>query len=228
MTWNCEQIEARLSDYLDGLLAGPEREAFETHANTCAQCAPLLASVRGVVSEMRAMAELEAPPRLVYAILDKTLGPRETVSGWQGLKNFVRGFGTMKFAYGAASVMATFVIVLGAAGVSLRKPKLADLQPATLFHNVDRQVHLGYAKSVKYVSDMRVVYEIQSRLRQDQSDLQTAPEESLPKSVPEKNPGQTDEQKPAQPRQQNRANELARQLEMLAAECPVFYERSYR
>jgi len=71
------------------------------------------------------------------------------------------------------------------------------------------------------VSDLRVVYEIQSRLREGQNDLQAAPDESLPKSNPEKEPGQTDDQKPAQPRQQNRANELARRVELLAAECPV-------
>jgi anti-sigma factor RsiW len=221
-------IEARLSDYVDGLLARSERVAFETHVDSCSGCAPLLASVKGLVGEMRTMEEVEVPPRLVYAILDKTLGPRETVSGWQALKNFLRGFGSVKFAYGAASVMATFIIVVGASGsFSLRKPKLADLRPATVLRNADRQVHLVYARSVKYVSDMRVVYEIQSRLRQDQSDLQRAPEESLPKS-PEKNPGQTDDQKPAQPRQQNRANQIARELEVLAAGCPVLYERSFQ
>jgi len=144
------------------------------------------------------------------------------------VKNFLRGFASPKFAYGTASVLATFVILIGASGFSVRKPKMADLRPANLYRTADRQVHLVYARSVKYVSDLRVVYEIQSRLRSDQNDLQSAPEESLPKPVPDKNPGQTDDQKPAQPRQQNRANELARGLEVLAAECPVFYERSLR
>jgi len=81
---------------------------------------------------------------------------------------------------------------------------------------------------VKYVSDLRVVYEIQSRLREEQNNLQVTPEESLPNSNQEKEPGQTDDQKPAQPRQQNRANELARQMEMMAAECPLMLERSFR
>lgn len=177
---------------------------------------------------MHSMEQLETPPRLIYNILDKTLGPRETVSTWGALQNFLRGFGSPKFAYGMASLVATFAILLSATGFSLRKPKLADLRPANIYRSADRQAHLVYARSVKYVSDLRVVYEIQSRLRSDQDDLQKAPEESLPKAAPDKNPGQTDDQKPAQPRQQNRANEVAHQLELLAAQCPVFYERSLR
>jgi hypothetical protein len=228
MIWTCDLVEVRLSDYLEGLLQGPERAAFEAHANSCADCAPLVASVRSLVGEMHSMEELETPPRLVYSILDKTLGPRETITGWQGFLNVIRGLATPKFAYGAASVMATLFIVLGASGFSLRKAKLADFRPAAIYQIADRQAHTVRARCVKYVSDLRVVYEIQSRLRQDENNLQTTPEQMLPKSSPEKIPGQTDDHKPSQPRQQNRANEVARQLEILAAELPMLSERSVR
>lgn len=228
MTWTCDQIEARLSDYLDGLLTGSERAEFEKHAEGCAHCTPLLTSVKSLVSEMHAMEEVEVPPRLVYAILDQTLGPRETATGWKAFLNYMRGLASPKFAYGAASVMATFVILLGASGFSWRKPKLADLSPTNVYRSADRQIHLGYARGVKYISDLRVVYEIQSRLRQDQNDLQAPPEETRPNSTPEKDPGQTDDHTRTQPRQQNRANEIARRVEMLAAEGPMILGRSYR
>jgi len=73
-----------------------------------------------------------------------------------------------------------------------------------------------------------VVYEIQSRLRQDQNDLQVAPEQDAPKSTPEEQPGQKDDHTRTQPKQQNRANGLARQVELLAAEGPMVLERSLR
>ena len=117
MTWTCDQVEARLSDYLDGLLQAPDHAAFEAHVAQCAQCAPLLASVRSLVVGMHSMEQLETPPRLIYTILDKTLGPRETVSTWQALQNFLRGFGSPKFAYGMASVVATFAILLERFGI---------------------------------------------------------------------------------------------------------------
>jgi len=228
MTWTCDQIESQLSDYIEGLLQPQDRAVFEAHLADCAECAPLIASVRSVMTQLHSMEQLEEPPRLVHSILDKTLGPRETVSGWQGFRNFIRGLATPKFAYGSASVFATFIILFSTLGISLRKPKLADLQPSAVIRNVDRKAHLVYASGVKYVSDLRVVYEIQSRLRQNENDLQSAPPDNSPKTTPEKEPGQSDDHTHAQPKQQNRANEIGRQVELLASQCPVMLERSIR
>jgi hypothetical protein len=228
MTWTCDQFEAQLSDYLEGHLQPSDRAAFEAHAESCPECAPLLASVRTLMTEFQSMEEVELPPRLVYSILDKTLGPRETVTGWQGFRRFLGGFASLKFVYGAASVMATLVIILGASGISLRKPKLADLSPTNIYLNADRRIHIMKASTVKYVSDLRVVYEIQSRLRQDQNELQVTPDDNAPQSNPEKHPGQGDDHSRVQPKQQNRANDISRHMEMLAAECPALWGRNYR
>lgn len=225
MTWTCEQTEARLSDYLDGLLTAGERAEFEAHVPACASCASLLAGVREAVSAMRKMEELEEPPRLVYAILDATLGPRDTVTGWRAMLALVRGLASPRFAYGALSVGATLMVLLSASGFSWRKPKLADLHPVVIYRYVDRQAHLVYARGTKFVSDLRVVYEIQSRLRQD-NDLPVNPEGTAPQPSPERQPGRTDGTQPASPRQQNRANDLMKQVEVLAMEIPAVTQRS--
>jgi len=219
MNWTCEQTEARLSDYLDGLLPPDEQRALDAHVSHCDRCTPLVSSVSHLLGNLHSMEQLETPPRLVYAILDKTLGPRETVTGWRAVLAWVRLLATPRFAYGGASLMATFLILASASGFSWRKPKLADLRPANIYRNADRSAHLVYARTTKYVSDMRVVYEIQSRLRQDEQ-IPASPEDTLPNSSPDKAPGRTDGSKPGQPRQQNRANDLERNLQMLASQCP--------
>jgi hypothetical protein len=222
MTWTCEQTEARLSDYLDGVLTGAEQTAFDAHVNACERCTPLVASVSHLLSGLHSMEQIEAPPRLVYSILDKTLGPRE--SGWRAVLGWVRGVASIRFAYGALSLAATLMIFVTASGFNWRHPKVADLQPVNIYRNADRQAHLVYARGTKFVNDLRVVSEIQSRMRED-SGIPTTPESTVPEASPEKQPGRSDGSQPSSPKQQNRANDITRQLEVLAAEMPVFAGR---
>ena len=225
MTWNCEQIEARLSDYLDGLLTADERHAFDVHANSCASCGQMVASVSHLVSGLHTMEQIETPPQLVYAILNRTLGPRTAKQGWSSF-GWLRGLTTARFAYSAVSVAATLLILLTASGFSFKKPKLSDLSPVNIYRTANSQAHIVYAKSTKFVSDLRVVYEIQSRLSKD-NELPTTPESTVPQSSPGKSPGTTDRTHPATPRQQNRADGLSKTIETLAMEVPVANSRWY-
>jgi Putative zinc-finger len=218
MTWTCEQTELRLSDYLDGLLNEAEQHAFDTHVSACERCTPLVSGVSHLLINLHGMQELETPPRLVYSILDKTLGP------WRALLGWVRAIASPRLAYGAVSVAATLMVLLTASGFSWRKPKIADLSPVNVYRNADRQAHLVYARGSKFVSDLRVVYEIQSRLHQD-NEIPTTPEGTLPESSPGKQPGRTDGTRPASPRQQNRANGIGHEVEVLAEGFPVLIGR---
>jgi hypothetical protein len=222
MTWTCEQIEARLSDYLDGVLTGAEQTAFDTHVSGCERCAPMVASVSQLLSGLHSMEQLEAPPRLVYNVLDKTLGPRE--SGWRAVLAWFRGVGAVRFAYGAVSVAATLMIFVTASGFNWRHPKMADLRPANIYRKADSGVHLVYARGTKFVSDLRVVSEIQSRMRDDQ-EIPTNQERIVPETAPEKQPGRSDGSQPSSPKQQNRANDIGRRVELFAMEMPVFAGR---
>src|SRR5258708_3628196 len=233
MTWTCEQTELQLIDYLDGLLQPTEQRAFDWHVNGCERCTPLVASGSHAVSSMHALPELASPPRLVYNILDATLGPRETATGWAAFLASVRSLASRRLAYGAFSLAATYLMIVTASGINWKKPKLADFAPATVALNTNRQAHMVYARGTKYVSDLRVVYEIQSRLRQD-TDLPTNNESTMPETTPQKEPGRTDGTPPASPRQQNRAqvsgdvltaaahgNKVSSCLLVLAEELPV-------
>jgi anti-sigma factor RsiW len=224
MNWTCEQTELRLSDYLDGLLNQADQSAFDAHVNGCERCTPLVSGVSHLLTNLHGMEELETPPRLVYSILDKTLGPRDSVSGWRAVLAWVRLIASPRFAYGAVSVTATLMVLLTASGFSWRKPKMADLSPVNVYRNADRQVHLVFARGSKFVSDLRVVYEIQSRLHQE-NEIPTTPEGTLPQSPADKLPGRTDGTWPSSPRQQNRANGMGHELEVLAAELPILAPR---
>jgi anti-sigma factor RsiW len=216
MNWTCEQTEARLSDYLDGLLQPAERSAFNLHVNICERCAPLVAGVAHTLGGLYALEAVEPPPQLESAILTATLG----APSWRNARRWLRSLQSPRFVYSLASVAATIVIILTASGFSFRKPKMADLRPATIYRNADKQVHLVYAHSAKFVSDLRVVYEIQTRLNENEQNPATR-EQTIPQDSPGKQPGRTDNTNPSAPKQQNRADELGRNLRVLAAQFPV-------
>jgi anti-sigma factor RsiW len=221
VTWTCEQTEARLSDYLDRALSTEEMAAFNAHVPGCPRCAPLLTSVSTLVMDLQTMEQIPQPPRLIYAILDKTLGPREPQTGWRGALEWVRAIASLRFAYGALSVAGTLMLLLTASGFNWRHPKLVDLQPANVYRSVDRKIHLAYAGTTEFVSNLRVVNEIQSRLQRD-NDLPTLDENTPQEDNRKKEPGHSDGAKPASPRQQNRANGLVRDFEALASYVPAY------
>ena len=213
MNWTCEQTEARLSDYLDGLFQPAEQGAFNVHVNTCERCAPLVAAVARTLGSLYGLEPVEPPPRLETAILTATLGAPSLARRW------LRSLQTPRFVYTMSSVAATIIVLLTASGFSFTKPKLADLAPTTIYRKTNSQVHLRYAQSVKFVSDLRVVYEIQTRLNEEQNP--TSREGTIPQNSPKKEPGQTDNSKPSAPKQQNRAYDIGKNLRVLASQVTV-------
>jgi hypothetical protein len=169
-----------------------------------------------MLGTLHTLEPVEPSPQLVNSILSATLGPQS----WRNAKRWLRGLQSPRFVYSVVSVAATFIVILTASGFSWRKPKLADLAPATIYRNANNQAHLAYARGTKFFSDMRVVYEIQSRLSQDNERPLTR-ESATPQSSPNGQPGRTEKTNPSSPKQQNRADEIGRNLQVLAAECPM-------
>jgi anti-sigma factor RsiW len=165
MNWNCQEVEARLSEYLDGELSAADEAGCAAHIAGCERCRELVASVRGLVGAMHAIEPVEIPLRLVPAILERTLGPKTESRGWRAWFGWLRPVWQPRFAYGALTVMLTVMVLSQALGIQWRRPTIADLNPVSLYHSVSRQAHLVYARGAKYLGDLRVVYEIESRLR---------------------------------------------------------------
>jgi hypothetical protein len=106
---------------------------------------------------------------------------------------------------GAVTVVAVFAIVLHTAGVTPGKFKRADLSPVSMARSANRQVHLVYARSAKFVNDLRVVYEIQSALQRSPEPPPSTNPEPQPKSEsPSSSPDQKSQESP-RPRSQMRS-----------------------
>lgn len=163
MDWNCTVTEERLGDVLDGALLPEEQAAYAEHTAGCAGCAGMVARVGGLVSQMREIAPVEEPPQLVRRILAATLGARARLQDPRWWIAWAPSIWQPRFAMGLATVAASLAIVLHAAGVTPSQLGRIDYRPASLVRAGNRQAHLSYARCVKFVNDLRVVYEIESR-----------------------------------------------------------------
>ena len=89
---------------------------------------------------------------------------------------------------------ASFVIVFHAASSSASN---TSLNPVNLFRGANRQVHLTYARGAKFVNNLRVVYEIESRLTSQPESM------SEPISVPTTKPPSEQQQPSNEPREKS-------------------------
>jgi hypothetical protein len=162
MDWDCALTEERLSDALVHALLPEESAAFQSHTGRCERCRQLLARVGGLVLELRKLPLVEEPPFLASRIIALTRGMplgESATRRWFAVSS--RSW-QIRLVMGLVTVAATVLIVFHA--LSAVAPAKLQFSPASLYRGVNRRAHLTYARGVKFVNDLRVVYEIQSHL----------------------------------------------------------------
>jgi anti-sigma factor RsiW len=158
------EIENLASDYLEGLLEPTQQAAVEAHLAACAACRELLEDVRHAVDLCRAAEDAEPKPWLVSRIMQATVGER--APNWrERIAAYLRPVLQPRVAYPIAMTVFTFSIIVNAAGLNLRSLRFEDLNPRTWANRANRQGHMLAARAEKFYYDLRVVYEIESRLR---------------------------------------------------------------
>jgi anti-sigma factor RsiW len=166
---NCADVEILLADYVDGTLRPEEKSALEAHLSGCAACAELARDSAAAVAFMERAAVAEAPPELVTRILfEITAGPsRAVVKPSLVRRMFGRWLEQIlqpRFAMGMALTVLSFAIIGRSTHVRQLTP--ADLDPVKVWTAAEDRVVRWYNRGVKYYDSLRVVYEIQTRLKE--------------------------------------------------------------
>jgi hypothetical protein len=190
------ELENLISEYLEGQLDAVRRAEFEAHAGGCAACQELVGGVRQAMEMCRTAEPLEPTPWLVSRIMLSTIGQRKPTFGEQ-LAAYFRPAARVRLAYAVGMAVFSFSIIVNTAGINLRQITLADLNPRNWFYQANRTGHLVVARAEKFYYDLRVVYEIESRLRQfrQQSGQESQPQEK-PSTKPETPAGGTTDSTP--------------------------------
>jgi Putative zinc-finger len=158
------EIENLASDYLEGQLHAARRAEVESHLAACADCRELIADVRRAFELCHAAEDLEPSPWLISKILRATVGERKPGLA-ERLAAALRPFLQTRVVYGVAMTVFSLSLILNVAGVNLRDFKAQDLNPRVWVYQANRNGHLLLGRAEKYYYDLKVVYEIESRLR---------------------------------------------------------------
>lgn len=187
---NCADVEILLADYVDGTLRGDAASALEAHLAGCAACAELARDSSQAVEFIERAAAVEAPPELVTRILfEITAGPSRAVIKPSLVR---RLFGRWlepilqpRVAMGMAMTVLSFAMIGRFTNVRQLTP--ADLDPVKVWTAAEDRVVRWYNRGVKYYDSLRVVYEIQTRLK-EWAEEQPATPQPAPSPAPQSSP----------------------------------------
>ena len=174
----------QISEYLEKRLGPSPRAEFEAHLSSCLECRQMVEDVRQVMEMCEEVEPLQPSPWLVPKIIQATTGQRKPK--WtERLLGTIRPLLQPRVAYGISMAVFSISFLLHAANINIRSLTLRDLNPGTWAYRANSKGHLLVARAEKYYYDLRVVYEIQNRLRE----LRNNQEEQRPRIQKKNSPG---------------------------------------
>ncbi len=241
----CDQWEDMIADGLDGTLSEADAAAFARHQVECALCAQMWKETHQGKAWMEYLAEEpEAPADLLQRILARTSeipgagvisgvpagiaakggGAGHAGSAWQRMApRFVPRFAPLvrqvvepRFMMTVAMAFFSIALTLNLTGIKLTEIRAADLRPSRMRANLTRQYYSTNEQVMKYYSNLRLVYEMEARVRELRRTTETAAPRSTPNDAPKQSPrngsaspsGQTQPQNRNQNGDQNRRTRL--------------------
>lgn len=179
---SCEAWESMLTDALDDTLPAADEAAFAAHSNGCAACSELLQEARRGGEWLQFLRETPpAPQGLVERILAGTSGlpeagpllpagaaaalPRQP---WLGVPVHMlqRHMAESRILMTLAMAFFSIALTLNLTGVHLNQLKLSDLKPSALASTLSHEYFATSKNVQRYYSNLRFVYEVESRLNE--------------------------------------------------------------
>jgi hypothetical protein len=194
----CVECEGLLAEAIDGALHGSTLAAFEAHQQTCAACRTMVEEATAGMHWLKGLDEAEPPRNLVHNILTQTIGalPSEHAvakpsgEGWlyrlKGrLAPIFAPVATPRFAMSFGMAFFSITLLLSIAGFHISDIRRLDLSSK----GVAKTYYSTQARVIRYYDNLRLVYEIESRVRDlrrvaTPEKQQQQQEEPAPKSPP--------------------------------------------
>lgn len=186
----CDEWENLIADALDGTLSPADAAAFARHQGECALCTQMFKETQQGKAWMEYLAvEPEIPADLLQKVLARTSG--RTVSGdeavvvpgvplpvhvmpprsaWHRVLPVARHVARQAFEprlmMTAAMAFFSIALTLNLTGIKLTEVRAADLRPSRVRATLTRQYYSTNEQVMKYYENLRLVYEMEARVRE--------------------------------------------------------------
>ena len=177
----CSEFDALLTDALEGLLSPASQLRFDAHRQQCPTCGPLFRESEAGMVWLHTLQEVEPPANLVHNILAATTVQTSAAlaaapkMGWKQrlsevwadvLAPFRALIAQPRMAMTGAMALFSVSLSLNLAGVKLGDLRHMDLRPSALREQATMKYYETTARIVKYYENIRLVYEVESRLQE--------------------------------------------------------------
>ena len=206
----CSQFEALLAEALDGALPQQIRPAFEAHSQSCPNCGPMLAEAREGMMVLAGLGEVEPPRNLLHNILAATtmgegrakqtapapvvqqgwlgrLFPSRTSAGWAGVLH-------SRFVTSFCMAFFSLSLTLAVAGVKIGDLAKINWRPSAIRKSVVLEYTQVEARVQRYYDNMRLVVELEARVRGLKKAAEPAPGENNNRKPEQQNRNATPKQ----------------------------------
>ncbi|HET9283397.1 MAG TPA: zf-HC2 domain-containing protein [Candidatus Angelobacter sp.] len=179
----CSEFEALLAEALDNALPEETRQSFEEHGRSCRVCGPLWTEAQEGLALMRSLEQVEPPKNLVHNILAATsmtqaratsAATATAKTGWLDRLRAGSLGGLLHSRFAASFAMAFFSLSLTLTLTGVKVTQI-DWHPSALRKSVVLQFTHVEAKVTSYYENLRLVYEVQARVREMRKTAAPAP-----------------------------------------------------
>jgi hypothetical protein len=170
----CVEFEGLLAEALDATLHGATLAAFEAHQKSCPVCAAMYQEAAAGMHWLKGLEDLDPPKHLVHNILAKTIGAvaetstKATPVGESWLDRLKAKISpvfapvvTPRFAMSFGMAFFSITMLANIAGLHVSDLKHVDMSAKGL----QKTYYSTEARVVRYYDNIRLVVEIESRVR---------------------------------------------------------------
>jgi hypothetical protein len=183
----CDEWESMLADAMDGTLSAADQAAFDRHGKDCAQCSQMFKETEQGRAWLQYLEqEPEVPAGLLNKILARTSQGSDTAiapaislparPAWRRVNlPAVRQFLEPRLLMTAAMAFFSIALTLNLTGIRLSELRAQDFEPSRVKATLTRQFYSTNAQVTKYYENLRLVYEMESRVRELRRTTESVP-----------------------------------------------------